>query len=230
VFQVNDVSHNGGKIGLYSNVPLSDWSEVWSRFDQVRVSSGNTGVDQPAALAEPLAGATEALAFDWNKIITTSGRYIEGKTQWKPNNPPVRANTNWNLSPNFANGTFQFRVLIRKMAKKDNFKLFYNHWQHINGKKAEMVLNSSQLQFSYAGSPITRTFSVPVQSLKSVHVSDSSFVPFNWSVPRELVGFFPPNWSGPADIKLDPGTYPIDVRFTVVVVAPGATFSGWNNY
>jgi hypothetical protein len=227
VFQVADVSHNGGKIGLYSNSALDDWSELWSRFDAVKVSAES---DPPQA--EPLAPGTEALAFDWNKIITDAkGRFIEGKTQWKPNNPPVRANTDWTLPPQFAQGTFQFRILIRKMKKAESFKFIYNHWQKINGKTAEMVLNHNSLSFAYSGKPITRTFSVPVGSLKSVHLDVPKFVPFNWKVPRELVGFFPPNFPGTSpQNKLEQAAMPLDIRFTVVVVGKGAKFSGWNNY
>ncbi len=36
--------------------------------------------------------------------------------------------------------------------------------------------------------------------------------------------------AAPPSAKIDLGAFPIDIRFTVVVVAPGATFSGWQNY
>jgi hypothetical protein len=227
VFRVRDVSHNSGKVGLYSKNALDGWSEVWSRFDAVKVNAADGPQVEP--LAPP---STEALAFDWNQIITkATGRFIEGKTQWKPNNQPVRANTDWTLHPNFAQGTLQFRILIRKMKKNESFKLIYNHWQTINGKTAEAVLNHKSLQFAYTGTPITRTFSFPVAQLRSVHLDVPAFVPFNWKIIRDLVGFFPPTFAGtPAVNKLDQAAMPLDIRFTVVVVGQGATFGGWGNY
>jgi hypothetical protein len=64
-------------------------------------------------------------------------------------------------------------------------------------------------------------------------------LPVNWSLPRRRNGFAVRNgdnlpvsdnsgwnWNGE-----DPDEwYPLDVRFTVVVVEKGAGFSGWDNY
>jgi len=173
----------------------------------------------------------EALVFDWNQPITKPGRFIEGKTQWKPDNPDVRVNTDWTKPPFYANGTYQVRVIVRQMKKHDDFKLLFNHWQTFDGKHAETTMVSPELAFQYRGTPITRTFEFPVKNLKSAHTSVSTFSPFDWSKPRELVGFFPPAFPNTPDSgKLDPEALPVDIRFTVVVVAPGAKFSGWKNY
>ena len=174
---------------------------------------------------------SEALVFDWDEIITKPGRYIEGKTQWKPNNRPVRLNTDWTQPPYYANGTYHVRVLLRKMNQHDDFKFIFNHWQSYEGKQAEATMTPPDLTFQYRGAPLSRTFEFPVKHLKSVHTMIATFAPFDWSKPRDLVGFFPPAFANtPASGKLDPEALPMDIRFTVVVVAPGATFSGWSNY
>ena len=192
------------------------------------------GQDSESASApDPLAVGNEILVFDWNKgIATRQGRYIEGTTQWQPNNTPVRNNFDWTAPPNFANGTYYVRVLIRKMRANDNFKIIFNHWQMIGGKLAETNMQPSQLSFQYRGAPINRTFTFPVKNLKSNHTWDPRhFAPFSWKVKRDLVGFFFPNFSSSsADAKLASNVYPIDLRFTVVCVAPGGTFSGWQRY
>jgi hypothetical protein len=228
VFQVADVSHNSGKIGLYSTAALNNWSNVWSRFDAIQVKT--EGSDP----AQPEASATEMLAFDWNKIITKKkGRYFEGQNQWNPDNHPVRGNTDWTLPPNFAKGTYYVRVMIRKLNVKDAFQIEFNHWQTINGKLAEAVLKSPKdLKFSYQGAPIVRTFTFPVANLRDMHkVSPSKYSPFDWRRPREYIGFYFPEFAAtPPDHKLANSAYPVDLRFTIVVVAPGAKFSGWNNY
>jgi hypothetical protein len=186
------------------------------------------GGTMPVAIT---AAETEVLVFDWNEVITKPGRFIEGKTQWRPKNPDVRANTDWTKPPHYANGTYHIRVLLRSMKKHEDFKLLFNHWQVVDGKHAETTLKSPELAFQYRGTPITRTFSVPVKDLISAHTVVPAFVPFDWSKPRELVGFFPPAFPNTPDSgKLDPEALPMDIRFTVVVVAPGAMFSGWKNY
>lgn len=188
-----------------------------------------------AAVPDPLATGTEVLAFDWNKILASKkGRYVEGTTQWQPNNTPVKANFDWNAPPNFSHGTYYTRVLIRKMKKNDDFKLIFNHWQFVQipGKQAETNMQGPELTFSYRGAPITRTFAYPLSRLNDNHTWDPKhWPPFNWSVKRDIVGFFfPAVAAAPPSAKIDLGAFPIDIRFTIVVVAPGATFSGWQNY
>lgn len=184
------------------------------------------------ALPRPVhAAATEALVFDWNEPMTKPGRFIEGITKWRPDNQPVRVNTDWTQPPYFARGTYHVRILIRKMQKHDDFKLIFNHWQIYDGKHAEATMTPPELAFQYRGEPIVRAFEFPVKNLKSVHTQIATFAPFEWSKPRELVGFFPPAFPNtPPAGRLDPDALPVDLRFTVVVVAPGATFSGWDNY
>lgn len=190
-----------------------------------------TGGITTTAMSDHSSGS-EALVFDWNKIMTKPGRYIEGITKWQPDNQPVRVNTDWTRPPHYARGTYHVRVLIRKMAKHDDFKFIFNHWQIIDGKHAEATMMPPELAFQYRGTPIARTFEYPVEKVNSVHLKlPQQFVAFDWSKPRDLVGFFPPAFpTTPDSGRLDPAAFPVDIRFTVVVVAPGAKFSGWSNY
>ncbi len=188
------------------------------------------------ALLTPLVSAgAEVLVFDWNKPIPArQGRYIEGINKWKPDNQPVRANFDWTAPPNYAAGTYHVRVLIRKMAVNDDFKIIFNHWQFagIRNKQAETNMQGPELAFSYQGAPIKREFAFPVSKLRDNNDWDPAHWPkFDWAVKRDLVGFFFPNFANsPPSAKISDDAYPIDMRFTVVVVAPGAPFSGWQNY
>ena len=179
------------------------------------------------------AAGPEILVFDWNKPIPKAeGRFIEGVTRWKPTNQPVRNNFDWTAPPNYANGTYYVRVLIKSMRASDDFKIIFNHWQMINGKLAETNFQPADLQFSYRGAPITRLFAFPVSRMVSNHTWDPHhFAPFNWAVKRDLVGFFFPNFAvSKPNVKLAPNVYPVNLRFTVVNVAPAGSFSGWQAY
>jgi hypothetical protein len=234
-------------VGLYSQAPLESWGDVWSRFDAVKVMQANEDAfdavnvmqanEAGAELEPPGAPAGEILAFDWNQLVKTSiGRNIEGITPYKPNNQPVRNNFNWVTAPNYAGGTYQFRVLIRKLSKPDAFKFIFNHWEWVpqsggGTKLAEAVLvHPSNLSFNYTGQPIVRTFSQSIPALKSMHtVNPVKFAPWTWTIPRHLVGFFAPGSSAPLSNQLSSAALPVDMRMTVVAVAAGQTFSGWGS-
>jgi hypothetical protein len=184
-----------------------------------------------AAAPDPLSSTTEGLVYDWNGPVRSHlGRYVEGSTKWRPG-PPVRMNFDWTKAPNFANGTYHVRVLVRSARIHDDFRIIFNHWQEAGGRVAELGLHVPEFKFSYRGAPITRTFSIPVQKMVSNHTWDSRFLPFDWAKPRQLIGFLFPNHRGAsAEVRLAPAAAPVDMRVTVVVTAPGATFSGWQNY
>ena len=90
----------------------------------------------------------------------------------------------------------------------------------------------SQPLVGIAGNELT--WSLKISDL--VQISDD---PIDWTRIRRAYGlaikntakdpvtdFFDPNWSGENPDEW----YPLDMRFTVVVVPNGQIFSGWNNY
>jgi hypothetical protein len=201
-------------------------TEAW--LPEAELLGGNS-----EAAPAPTAAGTEILVYDWNKPLASyKGRYVEGITPWQPNNTPVRNNFDWTAAPNFANGTYQVRLIIKKMRANDDFRMIFNHWQMISGKLAETNFGNNELRISYRGAPVTRTFAVAVNKFISNHTWDPHhFAPFSWKVKRDIVGFFFPNQaSTPPNNKISQGAFPIDMRFTIVNVAPGHSFSGWGNY
>ena len=224
---------------VYSCVVLTGFA-VWAPLHLVAADETVTwgpesdliGPDSETAPTAVAAGK-EILVYDWNKPIPSfKGRYVEGRTNWQPDNQPVRNNFDWTKAPNFAKGTYYVRVTIKKMRTNDTFRMIFNHWQFINGKLAETSMQPNHLRFAYRGAPITRQFAFPVKNLLSNHTWDSShFAPFSWAVKRDLVGFFFPNVpNSPPDNKIATNAFPVEMRFTIVNVAPAAAFSGWQNY
>jgi hypothetical protein len=178
---------------------------------------------------EPLAAAAvdaknELLVIEINRKVTTKDRGF-------PRNDPPRkeANGNWRTPVNYAEGTMYYRVEIRKQPQPQNMRLQFCIWQD------NFRLESCGSQKSVSGkSGTVVTWSQPVTSMwkkggKSI----------DWSRPRQRYGIAIKNskgkpisdyngwrWNGANPSQW----YPLDMRFTVVVVAKGAQFSGWQNY
>lgn len=160
------------------------------------------------------------LVFDWNKPVT------EADGGFAVDIPPI-ANGDWTKPINFAEGTLYFRAEIRSQpVPQDEMRLGFCFWQEV----AE----------NCAGSPVPGrkgtvvTWERPVKDMFKVNG-----ISIDWSKARRRNGFAVRNrnnnpvsnkqgwnWSGE-----DPKAwYPLDLRFTVVVVEKGAGFSGWKNY
>lgn len=190
-----------------------------------------TATETPTVTATPTETATptvtptlppgeELLVFDWNRPVTKdhSGFAID--------NPPL-ANGNWTTPINFAQGTLYFRAEIRSQPKPQaDMRLGFCFWQgeaeNCNGSKVP----------GYEGTVVT--WSVPVADLWK-----KNGLAVNWAGPRKRNGFAVRNknnlpvsdnqgWNWNGENPND--WYPLDLRFTVVVVEKGAGFSGWDNY
>ena len=178
----------------------------------------------PTPSPTPVVGS-ELVVFDWNKPVTTTQKGFP----W--DNPPMAsANGNWTSPINFAEGTLYLRAEIFSIpVPQDDMKLQLCFWQYNN--TLENCTNSRNVP-GRAGT--VAEWSVPVQGMwkKNGAVID-------WVNPRDRNGFAIKNgeglpvssysgwnWNGenPDD------WYPMSVRFTVVVVEKGKSFSGWDNY
>lgn len=181
----------------------------------------NTPTDTPTPTVTPtLPPGEELLVFDWNKPVT------EADGGFAVDIPPI-ANGDWTKPINFAEGTLYFRAEIRSQpVPQDEMRLGFCFWQEV----AE----------NCAGSPVPGrkgtvvTWERPVKDMFKVNG-----ISIDWSKARRRNGFAVRNrnnnpvsnkqgwnWSGE-----DPKAwYPLDLRFTVVVVEKGAGFSGWENY
>jgi len=174
-----------------------------------------------AALNGP---ATEALMYDLNRAVTTKDRGF-------PRDQPPRSsgNGNW-LSPvNFAQGTVYYRIEIRRQPQPQKMQVQLCIWQDA------FALENCGQRVRLTGNPGTViTWSQPVEQMwkkggKSIDWSRPrlryglSFKTANGRPMSPLKGW---NWSGQNPQKW----FPLDMRFTAVVVAKGATFGGWSRY
>lgn len=180
-----------------------------------------TPTDTPTPTVTPtLPPGDELLVFDWNKEVT------EAEGGFAIDVPPL-ANGDWTKPINFAEGTLYFRAEIRSQpVPKDEMRLGFCFWQ----EEAENCAGSSVPGFK--GTVVT--WERPVKDLYKAYG-----IPVDWSEPRRRNGFAVRNGSNdPVSDKQgwnwngeDPKEwYPLDLRFTVVVVEKGAGFSGWEKY
>jgi hypothetical protein len=175
-----------------------------------------------AQTAAPAANALadEMLIYDWNELITIQ------QSGFAMDKPPME-NGNWVQPVNFAQGTLYFRAHIQAIPKNQpGMKLGWCFWQRrVENCRGNRV----------PGVPGTiATWTVQVQDMWK-----KNGVPVDWTQPRTKNGFVVRNsrnkpvsdkanfnWSGENPAHW----YPMDIRFTVVVVAKGGTFSGWDHY
>ncbi|HRW08137.1 MAG TPA: hypothetical protein P5121_23705 [Caldilineaceae bacterium] len=192
---------------------LSPASALWAQEDTAAAG------DATAAAAKQ-----ELLVFEVNRKVTTKDRGF-------PRNDPPRAaaNGNWKSPINYAEGTFFYRVEIRKQPQPKTMRIQFCIWQD------RFRLENCGSQKSLVGKPGTVvTWSQPVQGLwkKGGKIID-------WSRPRQRYGIAIKNsrgkpvsnyngwnWNGENPNQW----YPLDMHVTVVVVPKGASFSGWQNY
>jgi beta-lactam-binding protein with PASTA domain len=166
----------------------------------------------------------ELLVYEWNEPVTVADRGFP----W--NQPPMAsANGDWTVPINYAEGTLYFRVEVFSQPVPQQMRLQFCVWQD------NLTLEACGPLDGVSGTPGTlETWSVEIDNMWK-----KNGVPIDWSRPRQryavaikntagdpVSNFRDWNWNGE-----DPDEwYPLDMRFTVVVVEKGGTFSGWNNY
>ena len=188
-----------------------------------------TGLVQQAVDAEQPVGAaatnaTELLIYDLNRLVTI-------KDKGFPRDQPPRsgANGNWVTPVNYAEGTLYFRVEIRSQPQPQRMQTQFCIWQD------DLVLENCGPRVSLTGHANT----VVTWSKEVKKMYKKNGVSLDWSRPRQRYGIAIKNsqglpvssikgwnWSGENPAHW----YPMNMRFSVVVVAKGATFSGWQNY
>jgi hypothetical protein len=189
-----------------------------------------TATPRPSATPPPSSGGgggrNEMVVFDWNGPVTEANRGF-------PNNTPPRANGDWTKPINFAQGTLEYRLEIRSQPQPQDMRIQLCFWQTRNGNK--FGLESCGPQQAIRGNPGTvKTWSVNVQDMWKLGGRS-----IEWDRPRFRAGaaiknaksrpvsnYNGWNWNGENPKQW----YPLNMRFTVVVVAKGSTFSGWDNY
>jgi len=201
----------------------------------------NTLVPTLTPTTDPsLPPVDEILVFDWNKPVTIDDHGFPGDA------PPL-ANGNWIVPNNFSEGKLYVRVEIRSIpVNQNNVHLDFCIWQ--NGKLA----NGEDFRFETctgrsgimgaAGTLVEWSDAIPDMYKKEGY-------PIDWTQPRwrnavaiknsqgiPISDYLPEwRWGCGEDQNCDPianraAWYPLDMRFTVVVVEKGKSFSGWGNY
>jgi hypothetical protein len=173
------------------------------------------------------AGTTQArelLVYDWNKPATIYHRGF-------PRHFPPMQNGNWWAPVNYAEGTFHYRAHIKSQPVAQRMKLQFCTWQKGSTPLREMCGDTAEL-IGRAGTVVTWSNTVASTKLRRKK-------PIDWTRPRWANGVaikdergYPIsnyggwNWFGENPNKW----YPLNLRFTVVVVAKGDRFGGWSRY
>jgi len=167
------------------------------------------------------------VVFEWNQLVTTADHGF-------PWHVPPTANGNWITPINYAEGTLYYRAEIRSMPTHKDMILHFCVWQEKNGNTSGLENCGDYQNISYKGSKVVVT---GYQKMQDLWMKDNKSI--EWYRPRHRDGiaikttagvpvsdYAGWNWNGqnPAE------WYPMDLHFTIVVVAKGYTFSGWQNY
>ncbi len=181
-------------------------------------SGGGGGEPTPP----PTGTGKEMLIYDWNKPITVAeGGFAMDKTS-------QFLKQNWLTPTNYADGRLYFRAEIKSIPKNQpDMKLGFCFWQP--GQRENCKGNN------VPGVPGT----VSEWDFSPRDMWKKSGKEIDWATPRKKMGFSvrdgqndpvsdktSSNWGG----NIPTEWYPMNIRFQVVLVPKGATFSGWQNY
>jgi hypothetical protein len=171
---------------------------------------------------------TELLVWDMNEPVVKSDSGFPGEK------PQGAANGNWTVPPNYAEGTYHYRVEIFDMPVAQEMQVQYCVWQKPSNLGEEELRESCADRMYLTGDPGAKA-----TGSEAIEDMWKKSVPIDYALERKKHGAVIRNKNGkPVSGKQDwnwngeipEEWYPLDWRFTVVVVAKGETFSGWSNY
>lgn len=213
---------NSESEGFYFYISLSDEDFV---FPENTFSSGNIG--------------TELVIFDLNRPVEQKERGFpryEKTAQPSTNTVPFIPGTNgdWTVPINYAGGTLYMRVEVFNQPEPQTMRLQFCVWQDdLQGNRLGLETCTSQANVSGQTGTIV-TWSSTINSMWK-----KNKIPLDWQRQRDRYGvaiknskgepvsnYAGWNWYGEDPLKW----YPLNMRFTVVAVPQGASFSGWENY
>ena len=169
------------------------------------------------------------VVYDWNKPVLKSHRGFP----WDQGNE-IKHNYDWTKPINYAHGTVHLRAQIKKQPEVQDMRLQLCFWQSRPGGNNYSNENCAQLK-SVKGNPgNVVTWDQPIQNMWK-----KDGVIIDWIRERFRVGaviknkdgvpvsnFVDFNWAGEDPDKW----YPLDMRFSAVVVPQGGNFCGWDYY
>lgn len=216
------LSHSIGDVALSGQVVVSPTANTTYQLTAVNGSGTTTA----SVLVRVSSGDTEITFFTWNGEMTQARRGFAND-----NNPDE--NYDWTTPINFAEGTIYVRAeVIEQEVPQQDMRMQLCIWQEEGGDNfgLETCLRTKNVP----GNP--GTVVCWSQAINSMWKLDGN--PLDWTRPRFRVGVPIKNgdgdpvsnhngwqWNGE-----DPAEwYPLNFRFTAVVVAQGATFSGFDD-
>jgi PKD repeat protein len=190
----------------------------------VEDDGGTTATTQRTVNIPDPNASDELLVFDWNEPVTIEDRGFPTHTP-----PLASANGDWTTPINYAEGTFYYRIEIRSIPVEMDIIGQFCVWQY--SYELENCGDYGAL-FAEPGAVVTWS-----NAISDMWMKDGN--PMDWPNPRQRYGIAVRNAAGDNVSDFagwewfgeDPNDwYPLDWRFTVVVVAKGGTFDGWSNY
>ncbi len=181
---------------------------------------------------------TETLLLQWDGPIEQSDHGFAQMIE-SHGNLPDSTQQDWSIPPYFGDGSVHVRAELRSTPAGVNGHLSICKYQTLPGDDYIYGIENCGTRFPFTsntpgGATLTATTSYELASMWEVNG-----VPIDWGRVRtgysvvvwdenvvNVTDWLDLNWAGhdPED------WYPMDLRFTAVVVAPGASFSGWQNY
>lgn len=182
----------------------------------------------------PSSGDPQIVIFDWNGEVTVADRGF-------PKNQPPLHNYNWKSPINYAAGTAYARAeIFSQPTAQPQMYLQFCFWQEKDGNNFALE-TCMKTEHVPGDSGTVRCWSQPIAQMWKLNG-----VPLEWERPRFRVAvpvkvlktidgvtskypvsdFNGWDWYG----EDENAWYPLDMRFTVIVVPPGGTFSGWGSY
>jgi hypothetical protein len=233
----NGTVSDGSLVVLHSTTlsGLTENSTYHYQLESTDSSSNTTTSVNLTFVTGAIGAAPELLMFDWNTVITQANHGFPRDL------PPIApANGDWTSPINYANGTLYLRAEIKSGGQPVPKTMFFNYcvWQRdlVTGNDfgleiCTLLSLGGPLQ-GIAGEVIT--WNQEISTMAQI-----SQDPIDWTRSRHTYGVAIKNTAGEPVSDFNgwdwfgenPAEwYPLDMRFTVVVVPNGQTFSGWGNY
>jgi len=217
------INQGVGNVTGQSNISVSP-SNTKTYILTASNSAGSDTAQVTVTVNQGSSPGEELLVYDWNEPVTTGHRGF-------PWDDPPMENGDWTSPINFAEGTLQFRAeIFSQPVPQPGMLLQFCIW-HFNN-----ALETCGGLQNVPGTPGTvRTWSSAIDTMWKLDGN-----PLEWSQPRyrngaviknaagDPVSDYLPEWNWNVPNPND--WYPLNMRFSVVVVEKGATFSGWGNH
>ena len=226
------INNGVGNVMGQTSVTVSPTSDTTYRLtakmgDETLTATVSIDVNTSGGGGGPSTGGPNMVAYDWNGPVTESDRGF-------PREQPPRNNGDWTDPYNYAGGTLYYRAEIRNqpVAQMD-MKLQWCVWQRLGSNNFGLE-NCGRL-INVAGT----SGNVVCWSQGVNQMWKKGGKPIEWDRARYRTGVAVKNGDGNpvSDYEgwnwygEDPDDwYPLNMRFTVIVVPKGGTFDGWGAY